>query len=196
MADHGMWLAMNERIEKKVKPETLALKNSIQRRNNEALKQDIINRVGEEGLKPCKSKWPSPSGKHNKASHKISSRGIDLSNYRQVEIIDDEIYQADVYTGELIKCPISNEQYPKVGLAPHGYFKFKKRIPCHRLVAAYYSEDGVLPNDVIVDHKNGDTKDYRAVNLRIVNVYQNNRNRPEDRELIRYSNSIEGNVLL
>ncbi|HBY1596992.1 TPA: HNH endonuclease [Klebsiella pneumoniae] len=66
----------------------------------------------------------------------------------------------------------------------------------HRAMAAYYEPNQKLPGNVLVDHRNGDRRDYRAENLRLVTVEQNAHNRPEDRDVIRYSNSIDGNTIL
>lgn len=43
----------------------LQLQKEIADRNNAALKADIVARVGEEGLKPCKSQWPDESKARN-----------------------------------------------------------------------------------------------------------------------------------
>ena len=183
-----------EEAKKYLKPETIALKNLVAKRNNEALKQELISRIGEEGLKPCKSKWPTTQ-RGKTTSLRFSQNGFNLSDFKEVHVIDNEIYQVVSATGELVKCKISKRKdYPTVSLVMlvNGNIK---QVACHKVVASYYN-DGVIYAGTYVDHKNGDRSDFRAENLRIVSPAQNNRNRPQDRELIRYSNSIEGNVLL
>ncbi|MGG4698710.1 HNH endonuclease signature motif containing protein [Klebsiella pneumoniae] len=68
----------------------------------------------------------------------------------------------------------------------------KKRLPAHRVVAAYYN-DGVIPEGMVVDHRNGNRQDYRIDNLRIITHEMNMKNLPADRLLSKTTNGIEGN---
>ncbi|HBT3802628.1 TPA: HNH endonuclease [Klebsiella pneumoniae] len=171
-------------------PNALKLKREIERRREEEFK----------GKFPTwKSKvihpYKSPAEKVRKP---IVANPIDLDIFKKVVVIDNEFYQMnDAQTGELTKCTIigAEKDYPRVRLYEFHGFK-SKYVMAHRAMAAYYEPNQKLAGNILVDHRNGDRRDYRAENLRLVTVEQNAHNRPEDRDVIRYSNSIDGNTIL
>ncbi|MGE5877623.1 HNH endonuclease signature motif containing protein [Klebsiella variicola] len=172
-------------------PNALKLKREIERRREEEFKGKFPKWVSKKIL-------PYGHGIYktgNKPAYANTSKRLDLSDFNKIEIIDDEIYQLIPATGELVLCKVSTPEdqnvYPSLGLQPLIGFN-KKRLPAHRVVAAYYN-DGVIPEGMVVDHRNGNRQDYRIDNLRIITHEMNMKNLPADRLLSKTTNGIEGN---
>ncbi len=172
-------------------PNALKLKREIERRREEEFKGKFPKWVS----KKIQPYTPYHKQTAFKQAYINQSKKLDLSDYRQLEIINEEIYQVIPATGELVLCKISTPDdqnvYPSVGLMPLIGFN-KKRLPAHRVVAAYYN-DGVIPEGMVVDHRNGNRQDYRIDNLRIITHEMNMKNLPADRLLSKTTNGIEGN---